>query len=162
MARPHRTRGPRQVHGVPLRASTAVTVSDVPRLLAPPPPEGFFAQEPPDEFDRNLQNMKALIDFYLQGEVRARLRGARGQDVRATWGPRRVFRAVSYVTGPHPLLGWKGLGSCVDDAGCGHVGVASLGWCPRVSSWDHSREGWEGSRSCLCRYLTSLRRVVIV
>ncbi|XP_047572559.1 cohesin subunit SA-2-like isoform X1 [Lutra lutra] len=38
------------------------------RLLAPPPHEGFFAQEPPDEFDRNLQNMKALIDFYLQGE----------------------------------------------------------------------------------------------
>ncbi|XP_004400050.1 PREDICTED: cohesin subunit SA-2-like [Odobenus rosmarus divergens] len=38
------------------------------RLLAPPPHEGFFGQEPPDEFDRNLQNMKTLIDFYLQGE----------------------------------------------------------------------------------------------
>ncbi|XP_043426340.1 cohesin subunit SA-2-like isoform X2 [Prionailurus bengalensis] len=38
------------------------------RLLAPPPQEGFFGQNPPDEFDRNIQNMKTLIDFYLQGE----------------------------------------------------------------------------------------------
>uniref|UniRef100_A0A673VSD7 Cohesin subunit SA n=1 Tax=Suricata suricatta TaxID=37032 RepID=A0A673VSD7_SURSU len=38
------------------------------RLLAPPPQEGLAAQNPPDEFERNLQNMKTLIDFYLQGE----------------------------------------------------------------------------------------------
>ncbi|XP_039101237.1 cohesin subunit SA-2-like [Hyaena hyaena] len=38
------------------------------RLLLPPTQEGLAGQNSPAEVDRNMQNMKTLIDFYLQGE----------------------------------------------------------------------------------------------
>ncbi|XP_077610835.1 cohesin subunit SA-2-like [Crocuta crocuta] len=38
------------------------------RLLLPPTHEGLAGQNSPAEVDRNMQNMKTLIDFYLQGE----------------------------------------------------------------------------------------------
>ncbi|XP_053057960.1 cohesin subunit SA-1-like isoform X4 [Acinonyx jubatus] len=54
------------------------------RLLAPPPQEGVFGQNPPDEFDRNIQNMKTLIDFYLQGEASREVDGTRRWRERAS------------------------------------------------------------------------------
>lgn len=139
---PRRTRGPAACLGPP--RPTLRPLSRLPRLLAPPPHEGFFGQEPPDEFDRNLQNMKTLIDFYLQGEVRARQRGARGRGVRATRGTGTWVppRSPSSVPCPAPRatcpeVGWAGPCFPCEQPCCGAWDsgrwVAVL-LCPHVSA----------------------------
>lgn len=161
-----RTRGPAACLEPP--RPTLRPLSRLPRLLAPPPHEGFFGQEPPDEFDRNLQNMKTLIDFYLQGEVRAQQRGARGRGVRATrgtwtWVPPRSPSSVPCPTPCATARRWAGpgLASPLCEQPCCARGTRAAGslsccvlTCPRTG-------GSGGGRSCLCHHVFSLLLVVI-
>lgn len=105
-----RALGTRRRTGSPAQADVGVALSDLTRLLLPPTQESSAGQNSPAEVDRNMQNMKTLIDFYLQGEVRAWPRGPRDGVSASREGPallscppRSMPRPVSCV--PHAASG---------------------------------------------------------